>query len=89
MKSDLEEIEKEIRYLEIHMLDNHHNKSMDYVKGYLNALNNLDLKIKILKDKKQQIFEYNIPHLIGNLILGFMIGTIIGMIIYPIFNFFK
>jgi len=88
MKSDLENVEKEIRYLEIHMMNNHHDKDMNYVRGYLNALNNLDLKIKVLKEKKQQIIQYELPQLIGNFILGFMIGIIIGIILYPIFEYF-
>jgi len=89
MKSDIKELENEIKHLEIHMMNNHHDKDMNYVRGYLNALKNLDLKIQILKERKQQIIQYEIPQLIGNFILGFMIGTIIGMILYPILEYFK
>jgi hypothetical protein len=85
MKSDLEVMEKEIRFLEIHMLNNHYNKSMDYVKGYLHALNKLDLKIRILKGQNKDTLKNNLIKLVGEFILGLLIGTILGAILYPLF----
>jgi len=85
MKSDLEVMEKEIRFLEIHMLNNHHTFNMEYVKGYLHALNKLDLKIRILKEKNKNTLKNNLTKLVGGFILGILIGTILGAILFPLF----